>query len=274
VDDQMAPLANRQIPGVSMRFLSAMDWALALRPENRPQNAAELRNAMRGSRGARTVQLIRRDDIGQSSRTQFMAIAPPSGAARRRGLRVMTVPVSAKLSTQKAAPRHALRSALACVSVLLALGWTVNRLSVAQTGGVDPVSQTTATALVPQPPPLVPVVADLADVRPPLQTATATATVRTDSGETPEHSAQNLPLSYDREIPRSTEAKVQHTHRRVAQRETGASSIRVTQAGPLELCANRNFFMRPYCVQRQCDAPRFANRAECRQLRPVARGQL
>ncbi|MES1162995.1 MAG: hypothetical protein ABUL50_08020, partial [Rhizobacter sp.] len=34
-------------------------------------------------------------------------------------------------------------------------------------------------------------------------------------------------------------------------------------AGPRELCAARNFFMRPYCVERLCSEARFKKRAEC-----------
>ena len=52
-----------------------------------------------------------------------------------------------------------------------------------------------------------------------------------------------------------------------------AARIYVESAGPLELCANRNFFVRPYCIQRQCDDPRFKARPECLSSRQVARAR-
>lgn len=46
VDDEMTPLRKRGIAGVSRTFLSAIDWALSVRPQDRPQSIAELREAL------------------------------------------------------------------------------------------------------------------------------------------------------------------------------------------------------------------------------------
>jgi hypothetical protein len=40
--------------------------------------------------------------------------------------------------------------------------------------------------------------------------------------------------------------------------------------GPVELCAERNFFMRPWCIQRRCEEARFRGNAQCVGLRPTA----
>ena len=41
-------LAKRRVPNVSPRFLAAIDWALAVRPQDRPQSVAALRSALGG----------------------------------------------------------------------------------------------------------------------------------------------------------------------------------------------------------------------------------
>jgi serine/threonine protein kinase len=267
VHDQLAPLSNRRIPGVSMRFLSAMEWALALKPGDRPQSVAELRNAMQGVRDARSLELIRR--AGNRQLSSGGAVAPfpsPLAAKRQDRLTLIATPVSARFSTQKNRPGHALRSAVACVCVLLALGWTVNRLSVAQSASVNTTAQLKAIAV--QQPTLIPVSAGLSDRDALLP---STMTVQSEPPASPELSARFLAHS-ERASP---EGRVQHARKRVPQdRYASLFGKKALQPGPLEICSSHNFFMRPYCMQRQCDDPRFAHRAECRQLRPVARGQL
>jgi hypothetical protein len=260
----------RRIPGVSMRFLSAMDWALALKPGDRPQSVAELQNAMQGVRNARSLQLIRRAGTRQLSGGAAVAVSPLLDTGRQNDLTMMTAPVGAKASTRKNRPGYALRSAVACVCVLMALGWTVNRLSVAQSASVSSAAQTQITATAAQQLPLIPVIANLSERAAPLQSAVIVPSEETNAS--PELSAPPT-LRHSRRP--GSESKVQHARKQVAQnRYASLSGSRAVQRGPVEICSSHNFFMRPYCVQRQCDEPRFVNSAECKQLRPVARGQL
>lgn len=48
VQDEMQPLWTRSFPGVSQRFLAAIDWALAVRPQERPQSVEALRAVLDG----------------------------------------------------------------------------------------------------------------------------------------------------------------------------------------------------------------------------------
>ena len=48
LEDELVPLAQRHFPGVSQRFLLAIDWALAVRPAERPQSVEALRAALEG----------------------------------------------------------------------------------------------------------------------------------------------------------------------------------------------------------------------------------
>jgi non-specific serine/threonine protein kinase len=48
IHDERSALAKRSIPNVTARFLSAIDWALAVRPQDRPQSVAALRRGVDG----------------------------------------------------------------------------------------------------------------------------------------------------------------------------------------------------------------------------------
>ncbi len=48
LQDEMVPLWMRNYPGVTPRFLAAIDWALAVRPQERPQNIDALRAVLDG----------------------------------------------------------------------------------------------------------------------------------------------------------------------------------------------------------------------------------
>ena len=48
LEDGLVPLAQRHFPGVSQRFLLAIDWALAVRPADRPQSVEAMRAALDG----------------------------------------------------------------------------------------------------------------------------------------------------------------------------------------------------------------------------------
>jgi serine/threonine protein kinase len=48
IHDDQVPLAHRQLPGCSVEFLRCIDWMLGPRPADRPQNVAQLRDALAG----------------------------------------------------------------------------------------------------------------------------------------------------------------------------------------------------------------------------------
>ena len=48
LEDELVPLAQRHFPGMSQRFLLAIDWALAVRPADRPQSVEAMRAALDG----------------------------------------------------------------------------------------------------------------------------------------------------------------------------------------------------------------------------------
>ena len=46
--DELVPLASQALPGCSKRMLEMLDWAMAVRPQDRPQSVAEFREALSG----------------------------------------------------------------------------------------------------------------------------------------------------------------------------------------------------------------------------------
>ncbi|MFM2449766.1 MAG: hypothetical protein RIS44_2216 [Pseudomonadota bacterium] len=48
IEDHSEVLAKMTVPGVSATYLAAVDWALAVRPQDRPQSVAEFRDALDG----------------------------------------------------------------------------------------------------------------------------------------------------------------------------------------------------------------------------------
>ena len=61
VADDYAPLAGQHLPGLSPRFLAAIDAALGVRPQDRPQSAAALRAALLGQSVPSTAVAARAD---------------------------------------------------------------------------------------------------------------------------------------------------------------------------------------------------------------------
>jgi hypothetical protein len=79
IQDEQAPLAGMALPGISPGFAQIVDWMLAPRPADRPQNAAMLRDALAGRIAPvqRTAQLAAPPAAWE--RTQIMPGATGTG---------------------------------------------------------------------------------------------------------------------------------------------------------------------------------------------------
>lgn len=100
VADSYQPLAALGLPGLSAPLLAAIDWSLRLRPQDRPQSAAELRDALTGQRAvpawqppaaeaSRTVPLP-----GLADTASFEATMPATRAAPETGQRNLEPPAA------------------------------------------------------------------------------------------------------------------------------------------------------------------------------------
>ena len=253
IHDEMHVLADRDIPGVSSAFLSAIDWALAVRPQDRPQSVAALRDALNGRlvppppdrerRPARIVEPVTMP--APTTITPFPATTRLHGARSGRLGRFVTRPWLV-----------ASTSLLAAVTVAWSLmpGMPTERTSAAPALATKAPQSRPFDAPVPAP------AATTSQLLPPaaLQvTAASTAPPVVDNVVT---------------VERAPYAKVKRsTPRKIAQERHVATAPPAPSVGPAELCASRNFFFRPYCIQRRCEEPRFKAIPQCVQLRQMAR---
>lgn len=228
IHDDMVLLADRAIAGVSTTFLSAIDWALAVRPQDRPQSVAELRDALNG-RLAPPVP----------HRARWPAASGEAGPATTASVTVMPFPATLQLNRAARSGGRVARWSWAAVaaSSLVAGVMVWPRLRHAPPDTVSARADLAAEAPAPRP----------------VQVATAeTLVARHDEETTSTQRVATAPAAF------APGAKAHKPLIKKAARERRPVGIPVAATGPIELCAGRNFFVRPYCVQRYCEEP-----AEC-----------
>ena len=86
--DTGVPLVEQELPGCSPAFLRVIDWMLAVRPEDRPQNVAQLRSAL--------------DDSDPTTRIMAPKATPP--AAARAGAAAAATPATPAAPTPPPPP--------------------------------------------------------------------------------------------------------------------------------------------------------------------------
>jgi non-specific serine/threonine protein kinase len=264
IHDERVPLAGRAVPGISAGFLAVIDWALAVRPQDRPQDVAAFRQALarRAVPPAKPAALpptrpdrarilpirprvgLRRSAWGAAAMTAAAAMVfaiarPPFDDAVASGTAPVAPPTSARAPAPVAA-RVAPASPPAPVAAVAAApieeiieGPPERVIEAVASPEVSPSPSTAAAAVAPVPP-----------------RALSFASAQTErSSLTP--------------APSATPAKVRKTTTRRRAPERQLAGARARSPGPIELCAGRNFFMRPWCVQRRCDEPRFKGSAQC-----------
>jgi hypothetical protein len=248
IHDEMDALVDRRIANVSTRFLAAIDWALAVRPQDRPQNVKALRDALSGR-----VAPPASDSRRQGATADATGIAPGAGE---------TEAVPQTICQPRVVPR---RQRLALLPVLAFVG--VVAAAVAAWALSGRASNGTATART-----------ELAAAQPAARPAVRPVeTPATLPVYAPEREwAQRAPVQRRAESGAGVRASTVKTRalppRKFAQKRKTATT-QIAAIGPAELCAGHNFFMRPFCVRRRCDEPRFKAHAECMQVRQAARTQ-
>jgi serine/threonine protein kinase len=94
VQPDAEPIAQRVVPGVSARFLAIVDWTLGVRPLERPQNIAALRDALNG--------LTSIPDLARGAEVTAPGAHAPAGSAAKAPEAPTTFP-----PTQWVAPSQA-----------------------------------------------------------------------------------------------------------------------------------------------------------------------
>jgi hypothetical protein len=255
IHDEMDPLAGRRVANVSPKFLRAIDWALAVRPADRPQNVQALRDALEG----RVVPPRRRPiDVLAAPADAMPAAAPsPRGPSLIRFGRVPTRRVVALVGVAAAA----------------AIAWVVS--AHIDKPAPPPAGQLVSAPVQPAAPPVsVPPVEARASAPEATPVAMFTPTPPVVEAPAPVPVQQPLvpPRAESDSRVQAPVVKTRPTPPRSPPRKRTAATPAFT-IGPVELCSGRNFFMRPYCIQSRCDEPRFKAHAQCVQVRQAARIQ-
>ena len=230
---------------VSSAFLAAIDWALAVNPQDRPHSVTALRNALNG-------------ELAPPAASQPRAAgASLPVAASAEGFRPLTAldislpssPTSATRQIVAASSRspHAIhrrkgaayRPTVAIATLVLcsaAFGtWTLSEPDTAIRVSETAASSAVAAAPVP------PLAAAPQTTRPP----SPPVAKRTPQSKGP-------PVTVAR--PRSTSPAV--------------------EASPLDNCADKNFLMKAVCIRRACELPELRLHAQCYQLRAEDEARL
>ena len=261
IDDEMKPLRGQRIDGVSPAFLSAIDWALSVRPQDRPQSIAELCEALDGHA---LVQRARGDTPQTTAR----------GHRRRRPERpfAATVRLDRPLVSPKARERAGRAALLAFASVVLLVA----------VAPLAPVAVPTRpdAAVAPE------AIRELAHERvmakakelpdpkaaaeqretvaavPSTKVAVVPSTILTPttSASTAANDARAEPLA-DR--PRARNPKPAIASNNATKRSASRPAGQLEASGPASQCSTRGFFQRTYCMQRACKEPRFQSNVQC-----------
>lgn len=149
VGDTYAPLASSAAATggrYSIPFLRAIDRALAVRPEERPQSVRQLADELGIAFG---------DDDGKSREAAAGGRGGGPGAASPGDARAPRVPDPVTKAAASGSRRGALIAAVvvAVVAVIALGGWFALRPPTPVTGGGTPTASTTAKAVAPAPPP-------------------------------------------------------------------------------------------------------------------------
>jgi hypothetical protein len=264
----MGALADRRIPGVSNTFLSAVDWALAVRPQDRPQDVAQFRAALNG-------QLIRpTQSVKHESETQGEA------AEALTTNDAVSFPSTVRWIRPAALRRHvAVLSLIAGAGVAGATAMAWSLAGQTPTGAVALDPEPAAKASTPS------MAIELASLRgppaigmssPPMPSlASAPDALRAEEPSSrpsrPLLPGQRRTAGAPKPAEAGQKAWASSGHR--ATRNPALAKGHGVPPGPIELCSGRNFFVRPYCIQHRCDEPRFKANAECLQLQQVARAR-
>ncbi|WP_428424869.1 serine/threonine protein kinase [Methylibium sp.] len=262
IHDEREVLAERRIPGVSRTFLSAIDWALEVRPQDRPQNVAELRDALNG-----------RPVVPSPGRLRQPAEPGEAGAALAAR---SAVPFPATIRWSRPATpgrRFALRLPVATAGVLVAaaMAWP---LALHAPAGTAPEHLELAEKPASARPFEAPGAVASGDAVDSLFTpASRAGAASADMGAAEAFAkppAQWPPIQQSLASGsklREPGVKAQMSSARKAAQGHKLAGARTVPAGPHELCAGRNFFLRPFCIHSRCEEPRFRARPECVQVR-------
>ncbi len=250
IHDEMPVLAHRTIPGVSKQFLAAIDWALAVRPQDRPAGIAQWRLALDRRIAAPAPVRLEATPVASAQSTAVIAIAPTivlpraEVAAPKPKLAPATAPRVWRWS------RHGMAWAAAAGLVTLAVGAGL-QVSVNEPGREEPGS-----------PRAVAVAAARPVNREPVEEGVL-ASARSLPSPSPAVTGLQPALLTER-AERAPPTVNKPVLKRKPGRKLNSQTARLAATpGPREACSGRFFLAQPACFQRLCGEPRYKRHPQC-----------
>lgn len=264
VHDELKPAAavarvlSEAFPGTtySPGFLQAIDWALAIRPEDRPQSVAEFRDALAGHR-RRAPERVQPTAAAAAAP---VAAAPPAPAApqARRGI----------VGPAMVAVAGVTAVALLTVGVLSFLQREAGEPAAGQATLAAPLATAAAATEAPA-------AAASAMILPaeaaPAQAAVMTAAVRPEASApaapAPAVARPTRPAAQAQPVPRSESRAVAEARPQPAEAPPPVQREAAGPATPREACGRRVLLALWRCMKQVCEKPAYAQHPQCVQLR-------
>ncbi len=278
VHDEMTPLTYCPPPDVSATFLSAVQWALAVRPQERPQSVHAFCDALNGRISpppVRSLPLLATTlDVQGKAPVMVQGESATWDTTIRLGGAAAPAPVSASVKRPAARTRSLAMAATASFAITCGAALALLRDMQAEP------SADTWRMLAQQS--VLPAADDEPEAAPlPKARLMSTGTRDVDSPPVLQKVAATnaadavallAPIS---PTPRLTPVKQVETStasrsakRSAARNAKPIASPRARPSpSPRDVCGDRNFFSMGICINRRCEEPRFAKHAQCQQLR-------
>jgi hypothetical protein len=252
LQDDMPRLTELPLPEFSPQLLQALDWALAVRPQDRPQTVTMLREALQGE--IPVPVHVRRDITRPNVATLDVA---PGRAWATTSVRETAGP--AAVAAARAAPRAPAVQPPVQPPAVSAPASTSRRGLWLAAGGL--LLAAAALALWPRGQPAAPAAPALKAAAPPASAVWITELATPASG-----AAAPLPAPSAATAAASRPARAA-SRAVVAAMNANEGGAMGAAASPREACGSHRFIALLFCIQQQCSTPRFHEHAQCVRLR-------
>jgi hypothetical protein len=253
---------------VSNRFLAAIDWTLALAPDDRPQSIASIRQALSGEVVApapskRQTPVPCLASVQADDDAIFEPTVRDVGASVPQVPRLIPEPLPQPIPSLPLRPQR--RAGMAAM-VLMGLGglcWSAFALAPAaaepREGTSTTITSTLAQTLVAAPTQEAVVALDSPLPQAPMTASSVIRDARPTSARLATATEAVIPPVRPELSPR----------RRMAAAPTTPTTSDGLPHGPKDTCVGLNFFARAACVSRECRAPALQARPQCVEARRV-----
>ncbi|HEU5296076.1 MAG TPA: protein kinase [Burkholderiaceae bacterium] len=290
ISDDQPRLAGSGQGGMRDLLLQVCDWMLAPRPQDRPQNVAEVRAALAGQ-----LPVPQRTRASTANSWQTTVVQVEGGEPGESSFGPSDLPVPQAQIERGARARTLWAAALAMVAMAAAGAWWASRTPQAPASAVIAANAADAqpAAATPAPAALREEAAEpVAERQAPTALAAAVPRPRAQPNAGSEGprgaSAQPKPTATQATAPRAVESTAAPHAQTVANVEPAPAAVTPTSSNagdaapaqapvsvatathnPRERCGGRHLLAMHRCLVRECEKPEFAAHRECQKVRDI-----